>query len=117
MIYNETVAMRVREYLIHMHDVVEKPMFKSLCFMVDGKMLLCVGKDELMCRIDPNEYDAVIKKEGCQPMIHNGKLMKGYIYIKNEYIQKQKDFEYWMNLSLEFNKIAKVYKRKKAKIN
>jgi hypothetical protein len=39
--------------------------------------------------------------------------MKGYVLIDNTGMKSKKDFEYWINLSLEFNSKAKASKKKK----
>ncbi len=36
-------------------NVEEKKMFRGMTFMVDGKMCVSVGDDEIMCRIDPRD--------------------------------------------------------------
>ena len=42
-----------------------------------------------------------------------GKHMKGYVYVSDEGISTQQEFDYWISLCLNFNKIAKVSKKKK----
>ena len=39
--------------------------------------------------------------------------MKGYIMVDNNGMNTQKEFNYWINLALDFNKKAKSSKRKK----
>ena len=51
--YDQSLAARVRKALGSRTDVVEKPMFGGLTFMVDGKMCCGVIKDELMIRLSP----------------------------------------------------------------
>jgi TfoX/Sxy family transcriptional regulator of competence genes len=45
MAYNTKLADRIREALAHLPDVEEKEMFRGVCFMVDGKMCVCVSGD------------------------------------------------------------------------
>jgi hypothetical protein len=92
-------------------------MFRGLCFMVNGKLCICVAGDEIMCRIDPAESDAALEKEGCRPMIRNGRAMKGFVYVSQEFIKSKRNFDYWVELCLVFNKKAKASKKKIAKIN
>jgi hypothetical protein len=44
-------------------------------------------------------------------MIHNGRTMTGFVFVSEEGIRKKKDFEYWVNLALAFNKEAKASKK------
>jgi len=39
--------------------------------------------------------------------------MKGYVLVDDTGMRTQKDFDYWINLALDFNKKAKSSKRKK----
>ena len=112
MAYNEKLAGKVRTALAHISKVEEKKMFRGITFMVDGKMCISVSNNELMCRIDPDLYAAVVNKKGCRPVIMGGREYKGYVYVNEEGIKTKRDFDYWIGLSLEFNKKAKASKRK-----
>ena len=116
MSFNEKLADRVREIIAVDHDnVEEKKMFGGLCFMVNDKMCVGVEAERLMVRLDPAKYDEVIKKEGCKPMDFTGKIMKGYVFVDIDVINTRKKLEYWVNLALEYNKIAKASKKKAVK--
>lgn len=88
-------------------------MFRGVTFMVNGKMCVSVSGDEMMCRFDPALQEAVAKKNSFRTMIMKGKEYKGYGYIGQEGIKSKKDFDYWLNLCLEFNSEAKASKKKK----
>jgi TfoX/Sxy family transcriptional regulator of competence genes len=113
MAYNEQLADRVREALADIPRVEEKKMFRGVTFMVNGKMCVSVGGDELMCRIDPEKHSIAIEKNGCREMIHGGRTMKGFVFVDVGSIQKKKDFDYWITLALDFNKKAKASPKKK----
>jgi len=116
MSYNEKLADRVREIISESHqNVVEKKMFGGLCFMVNDKMCVGVEQQRLMVRLDPAKYDEVMGKEGCKPMDFTGKIMKGYVFVDAQALNTNKKLAYWMELALEYNKIAKPSKKKKAK--
>lgn len=115
MAYDEKLADRIRESLVDIPKVQEKFMFGGVCFMVNGKMCIGVVKDEMMCRIDPQMDEIVLEKEGCRQMDFTGKPMKGYVFIAEEGMKTRKDFEYWIDLCLEFNSKAKASKKKQKK--
>lgn len=52
------------------------------------------------------------KKNGCREMVFTGKPMKGYVYVSDEAMKSKKDFDYWINLCLDFNSKAKASKKK-----
>lgn len=80
--------------------------------MLKGKMCIGVVKDEMMCRIDPEVYTMALEKRGCREMVFTGKPMKGYVFVAEEGMKSKKDFDYWINLCLEFNSKAKATKKK-----
>lgn len=114
MAYNTELADRVREWLAQVNDikVEEKKMFGGLAFLVNDKMCINISHDNLMCRYNPEKEDEVTEKTGFLPMIMRGKQLKEYCYVEPIGFQKPEDFEYWMKLCLEYNKIAKASKKK-----
>jgi TfoX/Sxy family transcriptional regulator of competence genes len=114
MAYDEKLADRVRELIFLTHkDIEEKKMFGGLCFMVNGKMCVGVEKDRLMVRIDPAKYEETMEMEGCQPMDFTGKVMKGFVFVDIDVLNTRKKLSYWVDLALEYNKVAKASKKKK----
>jgi TfoX/Sxy family transcriptional regulator of competence genes len=113
MAYSEKLADRIREALVNLPQVEEKKMMGGLTFMVNGKMCVGIVKDELMCRIDPLKHDEAIEQVGCRTMDFTKKPMKGFVFIDETGMKSKKDFDYWINLSLEYNSKAKASKKKK----
>lgn len=113
MAYSEILVERVRDAFAGMPTVEEKKMFGVLCFMVDGKMCVCVGQDEIMYRIGSDNLEAALQKEGTHAMMQNRRMMKGSVFVNEKAIQSQKDFDYWINLALEFNKSPQSAESKK----
>ena len=114
MAYNEKLANLTRELISQTHkNVEEKTMFGGLCFMVNDKMCIGVEKERLMVRLDPSKYEEVMEKEGCKPMDFTGKVMKGFVFVDADAVTTKKKLAFWVNLALEYNKIAKALKKKK----
>jgi TfoX/Sxy family transcriptional regulator of competence genes len=109
MAYDEGLANRVRKALSG-HKVEEKKMFGGLCFMVNGKMCVTVGKDRLMCRIDPALHETALAKKGVKTVVMRGREYSGYVHVPEESLTSQRDFDYWINLALDYNTIAKSTK-------
>ena len=122
MAYDEFLADRARQILkqksVHFE---EKKMMGGLCFMVDGKM--CFGLDtdkkttesRLMCRIGDLNYEMALQRPHCRQMDFTGRVMKGYVYVSAEGVDTDKELEYWVQLCLEFNPLAKSSKKKAKK--
>ena len=112
MAYNEHLANRTRELLLSQRKVEEKKMMGGLAFMVNNKMCVGIISEDLMARIDPAAYESAIEKKGCREMNFTGRPMKGFVFISPEGTRTKKDLEYWVKLSLDFNKRAKASKKK-----
>jgi hypothetical protein len=113
MAYNTVLADRVRAYLIKFPELLieEKRMFGGLAFMVNGKMCINVSGENLMCRFDPVLTDDLADKPGFAPMMMKGKNYKGYCYVEPIGTKNRKDFDFWMNLCLDYNHKARSSKK------
>lgn len=117
MAYDLLLADQVRKYLNEKSDfqITEKTMFGGLAFMVNDKMCINVGERQLMCRFDPVQTEQLSERPGFLPMIMNGKEFKGYCYIDPVGYESKEDFEFWINLCLDYNKAAKSSKKQPKK--
>jgi TfoX/Sxy family transcriptional regulator of competence genes len=114
MAYDEHLADRVRNTFKRKRTTFEeKKMMGGLCFLVDDKMCVGVHESRLMARIDPEVYEAALKRKGCEKMLFTGKEMKGYVFVHPPGTDLDKDLESWIQLSLDFNPKAKSSKRQK----
>ena len=113
MTYNEALADKVRERFAELPNIEEKAMMGGLTFMFNDKMCVGIIKNELMCRIDPLLHDTSVEKIGCRTMDFTKRPMKGYVMVDDNGIKTQQDFDYWIDLALDFNQKAKSSKRRK----
>lgn len=112
MAYNEKLADRIREALVEVKRVKEKEMMGGLTFMVNDKMCVGIIGDEMMCRIDPELQSEALDKKGCRIMDFTGRPMKGYVMVHPGGMKSKSEFDYWIQLCLDFNKFAKSSKKK-----
>lgn len=116
MAYSELLADRIRHYLDEKKIGYEaKKMMGGLCFMVNDKMCMGVLQDNLMGRIGKDAYENALEKEGCRKMDFTGREMKGYVFVDPLGIDMDQDLEYWLELCLSFNPLAKSSRKKKKK--
>ena len=113
MAYDESLANRIRVRLAEIPGIEEKTMMGGLTFMVNDKMCVGVVKNDLMCRIDREFHEKAVEMNGCRTMDFTKRPMIGYVLIDDSGMKTNKEFDFWINLALEFNKIAKSSKRKK----
>src|ERR1700733_1902790 len=100
MAYNEKIADRIREALVHIPKLEEKKMFRGVTFMVNDKMCISVGSDRIMCRFDPALHDEIVEKPGVQAVKMGGREYKGYVHVFEDYIKSKKELDFWIKLCL-----------------
>lgn len=116
MAYDENFADRIRHILQEKEaDFYEKKMFGGLCFMVDKKMCVGIIREELMARIGTEVYEKALQKQGAKEMNFTGRAMKGYVFVEEHALESDSDLDYWLQLALDFNPLAKVSKKRKKK--
>ncbi len=122
MAYDEYQADRVRGTLKGKGvSFDERKMMGGLCIMVDDKM--CVGlmqskadgQNLLMVRIGEDTLSQVINEKHVLPMEFTGRPLKGYAFIEAEGFDMQEDMDHWVQLCLDFNPLAKMSAKKRAK--
>jgi len=97
-----------------------KRMMGGICFMVDDKMCCGTHFDKkrsmnlIMARIGEDAYEEALKKNGCQPMDFTGRPMRGFVFITPEGFDSEEELEYWVQLCIDFNPIAKRSKKRKS---
>ena len=116
MAFDEYLGDRISNYLAEKKvEFDARKMMGGLCFMVDNKMCVGVVKNTLMARIGEEAYPDTILREGCKEMDFTGRPMKGYVFVLPEGIDMDEDLEYYIDLALVFNPLAKASKKKKKK--
>ncbi len=123
MAYDEYLAERINRIMEdHKANFFTKKMMGGLCYMVNDKMACGIHFDKkkqvdlLMARIGPDAAEANMdKKACCLPMDFTGRPMKGYVFITPDGFDTDKDLEYWIQLCMDFNPLAKASKKRKKK--
>jgi len=113
--YNEKLADRIREAIADAGKIEEKKMFSGMCFMLNDKMCICVNQDAILCRVGPKAYETALEQPGARPMVMGTRTAKDYVYVDAAAVGSKKELDYWIKLSLAFNKDAKSSKAKKKK--
>jgi TfoX/Sxy family transcriptional regulator of competence genes len=113
MAYDEKLADRIRDVLVDQRKVEEKKMFRGLTFMVNGKMCICVSGDDMMVRFDPARQEEISERTGFRMMKMKGRNYAGFGYVSQDVLSSNREFKFWVDLCLEFNKKAKAARKKK----
>lgn len=113
MAYDEHLSERIHRLLTEKKvDFFEKKMFGGIAFMVEEKMCVGIVKNDLMARVGPDIHAEALTKPGARPMEFTGRPMKGYVFVAPEGVDSDADLEYWVDLCLLFNPLAKASKKR-----
>ena len=66
-----------------------------------------------MVRISEEMAQEVSSREGCLPMDFTGRPMKGYIFVEPNGYDLDEDLNFWIDLCIGFNQMAKASKKLK----
>ena len=76
--------------------------------MVDDKMLAGANRDaKLMVRVDPEEEEPLLQREGVSLMEQSGRSMHGFLYIEPGAFESDEELSFWLGKCLEYNPKAK----------
>ncbi len=120
MAYDPYMVERI-ERVLHAQKIsfTTKRMMGGIVFMMDDKMLCGTALDKdtgdctLMARVGETWVDQEMKKAHVKEMDFSGRRMKDFIYILSEGIDLEEDLEYYLQLCIDFNPIAKRSKKRK----
>ena len=104
MAVDDLLVSRVRKALEHNLPIQEKKMFGGVTFMIRGKMCISVGRDRLMCRIDPAVHDTALERPGCRTVVMKNRQYRGYVHIDAQAVQSDRELDFWIALSLDYNR-------------
>lgn len=101
--YDKELADRIRELIGPEADLVEKPMFGGLAFLVGGNMAVAAsGKGGIMVRVDPTHSDALIESSHTRRVEMRGRLMRGWLRVPPEGFRSERDLAAWVDRGLAY---------------
>jgi len=99
MAYDEKLASRIREILSELKGITEKKMFGGVCFLLNGKMLCGVLKDELIAKIGRENHERVATQKHVRAFDFSGKPMMGMVYVAPGGLKTKRDLSKWVEMS------------------
>ena len=102
MVYDETLADRVRSGLAGRSGINERRMFGGLAFMLDGNMCCCVTERGLMVRVGPDGYEDALRQPHAGVMDMTGRPMRGWVLVGLEGLASDESLGQWAQQGAEF---------------
>lgn len=101
MAYNLKLAEHIRTELKGL-PFVEKKMFGGTGFLVHGNMACGVYKEDMIVRVDPAKYEALLKKNHVKLFDITGRPMKGWLMVEPAGCKTARQLSSWMKEGVEF---------------
>ena len=114
MAYNEALAERVRKILGRRAGLREIRMFGGLCFTLRGNMACGVLGEDLVVRLDPEAWEAALRRPHVRPMDFTGKPLQGFVYVGKQATGTPAGLKAWIDRAARFAESLPPKKRRKA---
>lgn len=102
MAYDEILAARVRRALAARNGVTEKRFFGGVTFLYRGNMAVGVINCDLVVRVGPDDYDAMVAQPHARPMDYTGKPLKGFVYVASAGCKTTPALARWVERGLDY---------------
>jgi len=102
MAYDHGLAQRVRETLEEEPGYEEKKMFGGLCFLLYGKMICGIIKEDLIVRVDADHYEKALGMPCARKFDLTGKPLKGWVMVLSEALDDDDVLRDWLLGALSF---------------
>lgn len=103
MLYNQTLAQRIRTVLGERPGLVEKKMFGGVGFILHGNMACGVQGDDLIVRVGIESNDLALSRPFVRPfLVTSGKPMAGWVLVAPEGLGTDQDLQQWVEQGYEY---------------
>lgn len=102
MAYDEKLAEKVQVALKGKRGVTEKKMFGGICFLINGKMIGGVNKDNLLLRVGPEKQKEALKHKYARPIDFTGRKMTGFVHMAADGLKRSDSMARWIGLGLDY---------------
>ena len=102
MAYDGELVERIRVLLVGELDVTDKKMFGGVAFLTGGHMAVAASRNGgLMARVDPEETDELLLRDGVARMVMAGRAMNGWLRVDEAQLDGDALAE-WVERGLDF---------------
>lgn len=102
MAFSKALAERIRRLVARRRGVTERKMFGSVCFLLNGNLLVGVWKDSLIARVGKDAYEAALQEEHVKEFDVTGRPMKGWMMVEPDSIDSDHQLSRWIDQATEF---------------
>ena len=77
-------------------------MFGSVCFLLNGYLLVGVWENSLIARIGRDAYESALQEEFVREFDVTGRPMKGWVMVEAEGIDSDHQLTHWIEQAIKF---------------
>jgi TfoX/Sxy family transcriptional regulator of competence genes len=102
MVFDESLAARIRDTLARRKGVEEKRMFGGVGFLLNGNMLVGVWKDSLIVRLGADQGEDALLEPHVKDFDITGRPMKNWILVDPEGVVDDDQLKDWIQRAVKF---------------
>ena len=100
--YNEGLAERVTAAMESSTPPDARKMFGGVAFMVKGNMACGVIESDLIVRVPPDQYEAILARPHVRPMDMTGRPMRGWVVVGPEATSGEAALREWVSVGVDY---------------
>ena len=102
MVFDNTLAERIRDGLARVTGIVEKKMFGGIAFLLNGNVCVGVWKDSLIARLGAELGMIALAEPYVREFDITGRAMKGWVLVDPGGLNSDADLDSWLQRAVEF---------------
>lgn len=102
MAYDEALAERVRDILALHGDLTERKMFGGIAWMISGNMACGMLGDDLLVRVDPEEYERALAEPGTRVFDFTGRVARNVVVVSGERLGSDETLSEWVETGVAY---------------
>ena len=103
MAYDAQLADRIREGLASRRGITEQKMFGGIGFMLNGNMCTGVHGNDLIIRLDAEQYEKALYEKHAGPMVFGkGMVAKGMVLVAPAGVKTDAQLAGWLKRATDF---------------
>jgi len=111
MAYDVDLANRIKSLIGNPKNLEEKKMFGGVGFLINGNLACGVNKNDMILRVAPEHYDALLRRANTRVFDLSGKPMKGWLVIEPAGMKTEAQLKTWITEGVEFAKSLPAKKK------
>lgn len=102
MVYNQNLALRIRERLAGRAGYTEMKMFGGVGYLLNGNMACGVNQDTLIIRVGKENYHSCLEEPCVVEFDMTGRPMTGWVAVLPQGYLEDRDLDLWLERGINF---------------